>query len=315
MTELLIPCGAVIFYTADPTEGMVPLTVQFTAPGVDSGGIPVTNWNWAFGDGTTSTAQNPLHTYTTTGAFSASLIATNTNGATVLGIGPPINVSPGFGLVQNGGFATGDFTDWTQSGNISYSYVNNGSQNGIMPYLAGDVAVFGPSGSPGYISQTLPTIPGAVYLLSFLLDSPDGMIPNEFLVSWNGITLLDTTNLPAFGWTNLQFLVKATGTGMLLQFGFRDDPTALALENVSVMAAQPGITGLSLSGTNLVVNGINGLAGLTYGVLMSTNLAQPLSQWTPVATNTLNADGNFTITATNAVTPNAAQRFYILNLQ
>ena len=27
---------------------------------------------------------------------------------------------------------------------------------------------------------------------------------------------------------------------------------------------------------------------------MSTSLALPLSQWTPVATNCLNADGNFT---------------------
>ena len=117
MTELLIPCGPAVFYTANPTNGTVPLTVQFTAPNVDSGGNPVTHWNWAFGDGTTSTAQNPLHTYTTAGAFSTSLIATNTNGATVLGIGPPITVSPGFGLVQNGGFATGDFTQWTQSGN------------------------------------------------------------------------------------------------------------------------------------------------------------------------------------------------------
>ena len=68
-----------IFYTANPTNGTVPLTVQFTAPSVDSGGNNVTHWNWAFGDGTTSTAQNPLHTYTTTGAFSTSLIATNIN--------------------------------------------------------------------------------------------------------------------------------------------------------------------------------------------------------------------------------------------
>jgi hypothetical protein len=48
---------------------------------------------------------------------------------------------------------------------------------------------------------------------------------------------------------------------------------------------------------------------------MSPNLALPLSQWTPVATNTLNAEGNFTITATNAVNPNAPQRFYILKVQ
>jgi hypothetical protein len=79
--------------------------------------------------------------------------------------------------------------------------------------------------------------------------------------------------------------------------------------------AQPSIAGLNLAGTNLVVNGNNGLSGRTYFVLMSPNLALPLSQWTPVATNTLNAEGNFTITATNAVNPNAPQRFYILKVQ
>jgi len=47
-------------------------------------------------------------------------------------------------------------------------------------------------------------------------------------------------------------------------------------------------------------------------VLTSTNLALPLSQWMPVATNVLSASGNFTITATNAVNRSIPQRFYIL---
>ena len=41
---------------------------------------------------------------------------------------------------------------------------------------------------------------------------------------------------------------------------------------------------------------------------MSTNLA--LNQWPPVATNLLNAGGNFTITATNTVNHTDPQRFY-----
>jgi hypothetical protein len=49
--------------------------------------------------------------------------------------------------------------------------------------------------------------------------------------------------------------------------------------------------------------------------LISTNAALPLGQWQPVATNELNTTGNFSITATNAVDPNAPQRFYILQAQ
>jgi hypothetical protein len=81
------------------------------------------------------------------------------------------------------------------------------------------------------------------------------------------------------------------------------------------VAAQPVIASFSLSGTNLVVNGNYGLSGRTYSVLMSTNLTLPLNQWTPVATNVPGGNGNFTITATNAVDPNAPQCFYILQMQ
>jgi len=78
---------------------------------------------------------------------------------------------------------------------------------------------------------------------------------------------------------------------------------------------QPAITGITLSGTHLVLTGTNGLASWTYYLLASTNLALPLNQWTPVATNVLNASGNFTFTATNAVKPGDSRQFYILQLQ
>lgn len=77
----------------------------------------------------------------------------------------------------------------------------------------------------------------------------------------------------------------------------------------------PRIAGFSLTGTNLVINAINGVSGETCRVLMSTNVALPFSLWTPVKTNVLSATGNFTITATNAVSPAASKRFYILKLQ
>jgi PKD repeat protein len=46
-------------FTADQRTGMIPLTVRFTDT---STGNP-TNWLWNFGDGTTSTARDPVHTY------------------------------------------------------------------------------------------------------------------------------------------------------------------------------------------------------------------------------------------------------------
>jgi len=221
---------------------------------------------------------------------------------------------PGIGLVQNGGFETGDFTDWTPSGNTTFTVVDDGSTSGITPHSGVFEAVSGELGSLGYLSQTLSTAAGGKYLLSFWLDCPNGAITNQFLVSWNGTVLFNQTNLPATGWTNLQFVVSATGAATVLQFGFRDDLSWLALDDVSVVQ-QLNIVGIRLSGTNLVLQGSNGLSGQTCFVLMNSNLARPLSQWTAVATNVLNANGNFTITATNAVDPRAPSRFYILEAQ
>ena len=56
-------------FTASPTSGAAPLTVQFRDT---STGSP-TSWSWNFGDGTTSTLRNPSHTYRRTGTFTARL--------------------------------------------------------------------------------------------------------------------------------------------------------------------------------------------------------------------------------------------------
>lgn len=64
-------------FTANNPQGELPLPVQFT----DSSDVPgATAWAWDFGDGTGSTVQNPLHTYTTAGLYSVSLVVTGSNG-------------------------------------------------------------------------------------------------------------------------------------------------------------------------------------------------------------------------------------------
>ncbi len=59
-------------FGADDTIGCHPLTVQFT----DSSSTYANEWLWDFGDGGTSTDQNPNHTYAgDTGFFTVSLVA------------------------------------------------------------------------------------------------------------------------------------------------------------------------------------------------------------------------------------------------
>ncbi|MEV4313657.1 PQQ-dependent sugar dehydrogenase [Actinocrispum sp. NPDC049592] len=66
---------------ADRTNGPAPLTVNFSSAGsTDPGGSALT-YSWNFGDGTTSTAANPSHTYAA-GNYTASLTVRNSAGAT-----------------------------------------------------------------------------------------------------------------------------------------------------------------------------------------------------------------------------------------
>ncbi|UUX92556.1 lectin like domain-containing protein [Methanoplanus endosymbiosus] len=64
-------------FTASPIAGTKPLEVQFTD---ESTGNP-TSWLWDFGDGDTSTLQNPEHTYTESGNYSVSLEVSNSAGS------------------------------------------------------------------------------------------------------------------------------------------------------------------------------------------------------------------------------------------
>jgi uncharacterized repeat protein (TIGR03803 family) len=79
-----------IFFTASPTNSLVPMRVQFDGPGVDSQGYAITNWNWYFGDGSTGSGQNPAHTYTKAGIFSPALVVMNNRGAGIVAFGPKI---------------------------------------------------------------------------------------------------------------------------------------------------------------------------------------------------------------------------------
>jgi PKD repeat protein len=63
-------------FSASPTSGMAPLTVNFT----DLSTSGPTSWSWTFGDGGNSAARNPSHIYAAAGTYDVSLTATNAYG-------------------------------------------------------------------------------------------------------------------------------------------------------------------------------------------------------------------------------------------
>jgi PKD repeat protein len=64
-------------FSASPISGPIPLTVQF----IDESTGSVTSWAWDFGDGGTSTLQNPAHTFLTEGTFTVTLTVTGPGGS------------------------------------------------------------------------------------------------------------------------------------------------------------------------------------------------------------------------------------------
>ncbi len=64
-------------FTGSPTSGCPTLTVNFT----DQSSGDITDWSWDFGDGTTSTLQNPSHDYANPGSYTVSLTVTGPGGS------------------------------------------------------------------------------------------------------------------------------------------------------------------------------------------------------------------------------------------
>ena len=67
-------------FAAAPTNGYAPLAVTFTNL---STGLGLTNWLWSFGDGTTLTyltGTNTIHTYTSAGNYTVSLVVSGQSG-------------------------------------------------------------------------------------------------------------------------------------------------------------------------------------------------------------------------------------------
>jgi hypothetical protein len=228
--------------------------------------------------------------------------------------------------VGNGGFETGDFTDWNFVGNTNLAFAlaaddadvagTNalpGASDGLFVHSGLYGAYLGEwawEGSPaiGSLSQSVATKPGQEYLVSFWLTSValQGLTnQNDFAVSWNGSTLYAHTNLDAFGWTNLQFVVPATAKSTTLEFDFDNVPTAFGLDDVRVETVPaPVLQSATITGSNITFTW-SGIANLSYQVQSASNLSNP--NWTNVAA-AVTAPGDL-VSVSEPLIP-ASQQFY-----
>jgi len=116
--------GPTAGFTAAPTSGTAPLTVNFTDT---STGSP-TSWAWAFGDGGNSSLASPSHTYTSTGTFTATLTVSNTLGSSsasrTITVSQPSAPIASFTATPTSGAAplTVNFTDTSSGSPTSWAW-------------------------------------------------------------------------------------------------------------------------------------------------------------------------------------------------
>ncbi len=119
----------VVNFTASKTAGCFPLSTNFTDQSVAGNGT-ITKWEWDFGDGNSSLAQNPNHVYTSAGNFNVSLRVTNSFGCVTS------KTFPSFIQISDGTKA--QFTNSTPNTcqpPATINFTNNSTGSSALSYL------------------------------------------------------------------------------------------------------------------------------------------------------------------------------------
>jgi len=112
------PNAPIAAFSASPTSGTEPLTVNFT----DESENNPTNWQWNFGDGNIIYHQNPTHTYNSDGSYTVSLKVSNEDGSDT-------EIKTNFIIIETGGADL----EWVYVSGINFQMGSNDGQADEQP--------------------------------------------------------------------------------------------------------------------------------------------------------------------------------------
>ena len=238
-------------FTANPGFGVsVPHTVFFTD---QSSSTPpaLKTWNWDFGDGDTSTAQNPIHTYTSYGTYTATLetcvyTTCDTQSMTIEVVDVPATMTPtlsGFSgnvvgaqtvtVEFNAGVDTSDvlkLSDFDAT-NLTLSNLSAGSPTAAYGQTQTYTLTATPDGD-GAISLTLPA--GAVSNYRSVANTASNTLSGIVDTTAPTITLVDAgaSTVPYVGYSAV--LEYSPGTIFVLGYS-ASVPGTVALTGTSIL--------------------------------------------------------------------------------
>jgi gliding motility-associated-like protein len=140
-----------VSFTSNLSQGLAcsPANVQFTDQSTPGQGS-ISSWLWNFGDGTTSTQQNPVHSYTQAGYYNVGLTVSNSQGCSNGSIATRfIRIIPGIQVNF-----TSSQTSASCNAPYTLSFLNQTSGPGNLSYAWN----LGNGSSPSTSTQTNPSV-------------------------------------------------------------------------------------------------------------------------------------------------------------
>lgn len=213
INTLLLSCFALIQFSVFAQAPVANFSYSSTCVDVGtmftdlSTNVP-TSFYWTFGDGNTSTSQNPTHVYTTPGNYTVTLVAINGNGSDTFPQNITIFTNPTINVGSDQTICLGSAATLTASGGVAYNW---SPATGLS-----SPTVANPSASPTTsTTYTVTTTDANGCMASDMVFVTVNPVPNvnagmDELICFGGSTSLFGSGATTFNWTPATGLSSST---------------------------------------------------------------------------------------------------------